>query len=423
MPPARNANSDSDRQPHTSKVAGRPRVLMVNDTGDLLGGAERGALLLLRHLIRSGAAVTALFFSDGELVRSAARDGATTNILPTASELLEPRETVLRSPVLAVRLLRSLQRASRAVGSEVNAGGFDVVYTFSMKGHLIAAASANRHRARWVCDVRELSKPYWFGHLVFCVASRIRASHVIVHTAQARAMVQRWLPAERISMINNFIDIDTLDVTSTRRHMRDVLGLRATDVVAISAGRMSPVKGFDVLISALQQVPELTLLICGEATYAHEQAYEKECRAQVARAGLEDRVHFLGQRADLVNIVNAADIAVLASRHEQQSRFAIEAMSLGLPLVATDVGGMKDLVGDAATGRIVASEDSTALARALDALRRDPALRARLGKAASARIRKLFSVQSSLHDTMVAVMGPVAMGRSAESGQNTELFN
>jgi glycosyltransferase involved in cell wall biosynthesis len=98
-----------------------------------------------------------------------------------------------------------------------------------------------------------------------------------------------------------------------------------------------------------------------------------------------ERLRMTSETADVTSYLAAADVVAVPSRNEGMGRVIVEAMALGLPVVATAVGGIPDVVTDGECGRLVEPEDSGALAAALIELGRDPALRRKLGEAASAR--------------------------------------
>jgi glycosyltransferase involved in cell wall biosynthesis len=115
---------------------------------------------------------------------------------------------------------------------------------------------------------------------------------------------------------------------------------------------------------------------------------EEELRAQ----GLGDRVALLGDRHDVPALLAGADVFVLASRSEGAPLSILEAMAAGLPVVASDVGGVAELVADGATGLLVPAGEPAALARALARLLDDRALRERMGAAGRARARDRFDL-------------------------------
>ena len=172
-------------------------------------------------------------------------------------------------------------------------------------------------------------------------------------------------------------------------------GAEAGDVVLAYVGRLVPIKRVDVLLRALalalQDVPRLLLLVVrdGELLGEHE---------RLARElGLGDRVRFLGFRFDLDRIAAATDIAVLASDNEGTPVALIEAGAAARPSVATDVGGVADILVPE-TGRLVAPRDPAALAAAIVALAQDPPLRAAMGAAARERVAAAYHADRLVAD-------------------------
>jgi glycosyltransferase involved in cell wall biosynthesis len=115
---------------------------------------------------------------------------------------------------------------------------------------------------------------------------------------------------------------------------------------------------------------------------------------ELRAAGLADRVELLGERRDVKELLARSDVFVLASKSEALPVSILEAMSAGLPVVASAVGGVAELVVDGKTGLLVAPGDAEALAEALARLVADPALRRRMGAAGRARAEALFDLQS-----------------------------
>jgi glycosyltransferase involved in cell wall biosynthesis len=108
--------------------------------------------------------------------------------------------------------------------------------------------------------------------------------------------------------------------------------------------------------------------------------------------GLADRVELTGTREDVAQILARADVFVLSSRSEGMPMSALEAMAAGLPVVATAVGGVPELVVDGETGFLVPPGDAPALSRALDRILGDPDLRRRLGEAGRQRAGGMFAL-------------------------------
>jgi hypothetical protein len=145
-------------------------------------------------------------------------------------------------------------------------------------------------------------------------------------------------------------------------------------------GQLVERKGLDVLIEAFARVGlPAELLVAGGDWSAS--GYPEQLKTLAHQLGVADRIHFENHRQDVGAVLSTADIFVLPSRSDARPRSIIEAMSLGIPVVASEVGGIPSLVLHDETGLLVPAEDAGALAEALARLIESPALRTRMGAA------------------------------------------
>ena len=167
-------------------------------------------------------------------------------------------------------------------------------------------------------------------------------------------------------------------------------------------GRLIPIKGHDVLLRALarvrQQLPEVTLEIAGDGPL------EPELSATVSRLGLGERVSFLGRVAPPGPVFERAEVVVVPSFGEGFGMVALEAMERGRPVVASDVGGLPEIVADGRTGLLVPPGDPEAFAAAIVELAGDPARAADMGAAGRKRALAEFS-QERCTDRIEAIYG------------------
>lgn len=175
--------------------------------------------------------------------------------------------------------------------------------------------------------------------------------------------------------------------------VRRELGISSDDTVVVSTGRVTAEKGFDVLLEALKLVDCSTrfkALIVGEGDYL------ETMKAGVRASGLGGDVIFLGYRADVYRILAESDIFVLCSLHETLSNSIIEAGQHALPVVATDVGGVPEIVRDGYNGFLVDPGSAGDVARALERLIGDPDLRRTMGQNAYLNIQDRFGTEETL---------------------------
>jgi rhamnosyl/mannosyltransferase len=164
-------------------------------------------------------------------------------------------------------------------------------------------------------------------------------------------------------------------------------------------GRLRHYKGVNVLIEAMQQLPDATALIVGIGPMA------EEWQQQTQTAGLLDRVHFLGEQSDaaVLALYHAADIFVLPStnRAETFGIVQLEAMACGCPLICTELGtGTSYVNQNGVTGLVVPPDDPAALAAAVGKLLGDPGQRAKMGSAGLQRAQTEFSIDAMLDRTL-----------------------
>jgi glycosyltransferase involved in cell wall biosynthesis len=169
-----------------------------------------------------------------------------------------------------------------------------------------------------------------------------------------------------------------------RTEARAGFGYGQNALVVVAVGHAVEVKGWDVLLRAFgkasHELPEARLLLVGSTSGPHEQACHRGLLRLIAEHGLADKVLFPGHLGEPAPAFAAGDIFVSPSRSEGYGNALIEALSLGLPCIATRVGIAPDVVVDGVSGLLLERGDPEGLARALLLLARDPALREALAR-------------------------------------------
>jgi glycosyltransferase involved in cell wall biosynthesis len=202
-----------------------------------------------------------------------------------------------------------------------------------------------------------------------CVSQRERADGLRARTCRA----------DRAVVIPNAVDVDSFPQAPLERAIPRL----------ISVGRLAPPKDWPTLLSALAKLDAETF---AELVIVGDGPDRERVEDELAGSSLERRARLLGERDDVPGLLSDADVFVLASRSEGLPLSVIEAMAAGLPVVASDVGGLRELVRDGETGVLVPAGDPAALADALRPLLADPQLRRRLGSAGRVRAKALFDL-------------------------------
>ncbi len=214
--------------------------------------------------------------------------------------------------------------------------------------------------------------------------TRTDAVAAVCEAARARFEAQGVQPRTRLVSIPNGIHVERFQLADAaeRRALRASLGLPVSIPVVGSVGRLNPVKDQALMLDAVARLRargvDVALVLVGDGPLRDALA------TQVARLGLGDRVRLLGDRGDVPTLLRGLDLFALSSRSEGYSMALLEACAAGLPIVATDVGGNREIVFDGRNGRLVAAGDVEAFADAVAGLVAEPALAARMGLAARA---------------------------------------
>jgi glycosyltransferase involved in cell wall biosynthesis len=197
------------------------------------------------------------------------------------------------------------------------------------------------------------------------------------------------VPGERCVLIENAIDTDYYARKVTTAEAKKRLGVPPGRIVLGAVGRLSPEKGFDLLIHSTQQLLEtgldLELLIAGEGDD------QPRLQALVDELGLGERVRLLGYCNDTRALYEALDVFVLSSLREGLPNVLLEAMALGVPVLATRIAGIPRLVQDGTNGLLVPGGSVAELTGALARLCADAGLQAQLGRAGRQTVETQYS--------------------------------
>jgi len=270
---------------------------------------------------------------------------------------------------------------------------YDVVVGHDYKANLVLALARRGLRARHCAVVHgwtgETARVRLFEVLERRALRRADAV-VVVSRAAADRLAAAGVPRARLHLVPNGIDAARVarEAAAGRARLRKEWGYTTDDVVVATMGRLSPEKNQALLVEAFADLPRSARLLVvgdGPARRAVEEA--------VLRTGTTGRVRLAGWRADPAACLGAADVLVLPSLTEGLPLALLEAMAAGLPVVATRVGGVPDLLADGAQGVLVPPGDAAALRAALEPLVADPERRAELGRRGRARVQEAYDVE------------------------------
>lgn len=220
------------------------------------------------------------------------------------------------------------------------------------------------------------------------------ASHIIAVSASCRdfLIARESIRPRDVTLVPNAIDLRRFSpAASGRDHARSELGLPATARVVAGVGRLNPQKNFSLFLDIAAQLaprfPDLHFLLAGDGPE------ERMLREKAAALGISNRVTFSGYVADTRLVYLAADVLLMPSRYEGLPMTLLEAMAMGLPVVASQLDGIAEVIGDGYEGFLVPSHDAALFAERTASLLEDSALSSLIAKNARAKIEAHFSVE------------------------------
>lgn len=373
-----------------------PGVLyVINDLGT--GGAERSLAELLPRVSAGGFhPVVAIMFQRPEGVEHRLAE-AGFDIRVVGGSSRRGRTVALR------RLIRDVEPAIvHTTNVEADIAGRVAAWRTGVPV-LTSLVSTSYDRAR-LADPAVRTSRVRMTQVVDAVTGRLLTArfHAITHAVKAAAIAALRLPPERITVIERGRDTERLGTASAERRsrVRAALGLAPAQQVILHVGRQEFAKGQVHLLHAMARLarreqPPL-LLIAGRRG-----ASSAELDRVAAALGIEANLRFLGHREDVPDLLAAADVFAFPSLYEGQGGALIEAMALRLPIVASDLPAIREVVADGCAADLVPPGDPVALADRIDALLTDRALADGLAQ----RARRLFLDRFTLDASASRMLG------------------
>jgi glycosyltransferase involved in cell wall biosynthesis len=376
--------------------------LVIHNAAHVWGGNEKWMLTLARGLARRGHDVVVSCRRGGEVARRVETCGIRTTHARPGRGVDVPRAVRFAAWLRRERpdavLLTSWRSGSWGAWAAWRAGVPRVVVRLGIV----------RVPERWeaVMWIRR-----WVDALI------VNAPEI----AEAWRTRAAWFPSDRIHVVLNGIDGTGIDRGRAADQLRKEVGADAGTLLIGAAGHVARRKGFDVLLDAFARadLPGARLVVAGDGPDLP--GLQEHARA----LGIADRVHWLGHRDDVPEVLGGCGVFVLSSRNEGMANVMLEAMSVGTPVIATDISGVRTAVGaddgGSPAGWIVPPEDVDALAAALREvaalLRADPAAVQARADEALRRVRERFGVERMVAECEAVLAGGVVDARESAAGE------
>lgn len=236
------------------------------------------------------------------------------------------------------------------------------------------------------------------------LAATCSQAELVQNPEDVETLARIGVPRSKLAVLGNGVDLARFDpgavAPGTRARLRAEWGVSEHEVVVGAVGRLVREKGYRELFAAAASLrhrrPEVRIVVIGPGDPDKADAVTEADVAAAEAAG----VRFLGRRTDMVDLYAAMDAYVLASYREGFPRSAMEAAAMGLPVVATDIRGCRQVVDDGVTGYLVPVRDAVGLAEAIGAVAADTGRRAAMGAAARAKALAEFDQQRVIDLTL-----------------------
>jgi len=364
----------------------RHSIFFVVDSLDL-GGTETQMMQLARRLKANGHSVTVgCLHPEGILAQDLVEAGIPVFGFPKPGSLLS-----LNGANQLLRMALFIRRKK-----------FDVVHAHDLWANLMAVPAGRIAGAPIIISSqRDLGHLYWytpFRRKVIGAIHRLSARIVANSSAVRKLLVETFrVPPSRVRVLHNSVDFERF--ASARRDRRQMFPDLdpATRLVAVVANMHSEVKGHHDLIDAARiicrAIPQTSFVLVGDG------AERRNIEDHAVVAGVRDHFIFLGRRLDVPEILACCELFTLPSHSEGFPNVILEAMAAGLPVVATQVGGVLEIIEDGQSGLLVPPRDYRALADAIIRVMKDPTLAASLSRNGQQRVQARFSFARLVTET------------------------
>jgi glycosyltransferase involved in cell wall biosynthesis len=358
----------------------RIRVLHLI-SGDLWAGAEAHAEMLLSWLKRNpDLEVSAIIFNEGRLSQKLKSVDIPVYFLDekrNSSLLLLMKIRQILSEE-RVQILHTHRYKENVIGG--------LAGSFSGVPHLVQTVHGLNEPFRGIKKIK--ANLY---NLLDRWTTRFLFDKIIMVSSQQGERFKERFNGPRTVYIHNGVDLQKIKANKSKIEVRRDLGIDEDSPLVGTAGRLVPVKGLDYLLKATtimqRKLPRLKVLIIGEGPE------KKGLEDTVSKLGIDSQVIFAGEREDVYDLISAMDVLVLPSLSEGIPMVLLEALALEVPVVASAVGGIPEVITHRSTGFLVQPKEERALAEACLYLLQDKAHARALAHEGKKLIKTKFSAE------------------------------
>lgn len=382
------------------------RILYVHH-GKGIGGAPLSLLYLIRGLDRSKYFPTVLCLYDSEAVGLFRAEGIETHVARGMHDFSHTNVlwySVWQFPKLLLRLShvpRTIERARKYLSKNE----FDIVHLNTSTLFAFAIA-AKRLGKKVVWHIREPLHTGYFGLRRRLIQSAIR-DHADVVIPICRYDAEQLIPSENIHVVYNFIDFARFDFAKRNAALKTELNISPDQKIVLMLGGVNPIKGTREFVEAAARIAttdhSVVFLIAGEIPVASlrnvmngKRSYLRSIQSRISSSARPEAIRFIGVRKDIPDLLSISDLLCFPSTVAHFARPIIEASAMKVAVVASDIGGPRELVIHGRTGLLVRPGSIDALASAIESLLADEPIRRSMGEEGCLLARENFSAEKNI---------------------------
>ena len=351
----------------------RPINLLQVIGAAIVGGMETYVLRLLQHLPRAGFNVVCLCVCEGRFTSQLRDIGCTVHITPISED------PDWQSIQLGVGLI---------LAEEI-----DIIHAHLPNANSLAGILSKLTATPMLATIHSR----YLGMRDFEVHKLMQTHiHVVAKTAYFHAL-SLGVPSDKLRFIANGVDTEIFRPSAKSDYLHSIVNIAPDTPLIGYIGRLSSEKGPEVFIEVAGKVHKKQanchFVLVGEGPM------REKLERDIDNLGLRDRIHLAGLQSDMSRVYPSLDLAVSTSYSEGMPLALIEAMASGIPVVATNVGGVSDIVEVGCTGFLHSVGDLDGLANSIATLMFDESMRKAMGKSACKRVKEKFELKECVRQT------------------------
>jgi glycosyltransferase involved in cell wall biosynthesis len=376
----------ADARDGSSNMAlrGRKKILIITDVFKKIAGSERNITQLLHGIDPARFEMSVACFYSGEVAQVMRAEGF---------QIYDLR----RGGIYSIRGLKNIIFLYKLVRKEK----IDLILTYHEGSDFLGLVLSTLCGIPIISNRRDMGFKTRLPHRVaYRFFGRYFDGVITVSNAVKNEVINKgWFKAGRVWSIHNGINVEEYANNPNRESIKQSIGIAPGKNVVGVIGNIKRIKGIRYFLHAASLIcakkPDVEFVLIGYDLREAGNSLE-DMKLLAKQMAIADKIHFLGERSDIANLISVFDVAVISSLSEGFSNVLLEYMASAKPVVATDVGGNREAVVHGETGLLVPSENAQRLANGIEVVLENREIALRYGLAGRKRVEKDFSLKGMI---------------------------